>query len=153
MRIVVKRANILDVPSIHQLNNDCLPICYSIIEYGYFIITPQYEVIIAVNDKNKIIGYLLGEYQDNKNFHIMSFGVDKNNRKLGIGTIMINRTGEIIKKHCNTMSLFVHVENVHAIKTYAKTQFIIDSVMKDYYKDSLKADKSYDGYKMIKTID
>jgi len=132
MKIIVKRARIANAAEISSLNQLCLPIYYSLLEYGYYIMSAAYEVIIAIHN-NKIIGYLIGQYESNHNFHIMSFGTHTNYRNLGIGTILLTRISELIKKKCKSITLNVHVENNTAIHTYTKSNFKVKSILTDYY--------------------
>ena len=151
MNVTIRKASINDTTDISQLNKNCLPIYYSRMEYFLLIVSPIHLVSVAEID-NKIIGYIVGEFNDsNKNFHIMSIGVDDKVRNKGIGTILITNLVDYIKEKCNNITLFVHDENEKAIRFYIKNGFIKISHSSNYYEGNLKA-KSQGAFKMQKII-
>lgn len=142
MPIKIRRGIINDLVTVSELNKKCLPLYYTTAEYLMLIMSPNNLILIA-EDNGKIIGYSLGDIKD-KNYHIMSIGVEESYRSKGVGSFMIN----YIKKRFSTISLYVHVENIKGIKFYEKNGFNICETLKDYYGGSLEG-PSQDAYKMI----
>jgi len=157
-----------DVIELSKCGERCLPIYYyprqilaMILESDKYVVikvvlAPRNDAPRSVGDgvENQIIGYLLGEYQQKRNFHICSFGVDSTHRKKGIGKKLVEFTRKKVKKNsCKTMSLNVHIENTGAMEFYKKCGFKIIKIRKDYYqgpngKGSVQNAKSQDAYYM-----
>ena len=150
MNAIIRKAIIYDTTSISELNKKCLPIYYSYVEYLLLITSPTYLVLVA-EINNEIIGYMVGEFHSsNKNFHILSIGVDDKVRSKGIGTYLINKLIiDIKEKKYDNITLFVHDENEKAIKFYIKNDFVKIEHLPNYYEGSLKA-KSQGAVKMRK---
>lgn len=138
----ISLANISDINGLIKCNKDVLPVCYSYLEYLYFIINGNYEVVM-IKDDNNIIGFLLGTYETNEtnettNFHIMSIGIIKSHRKLGYGSKLLewilNRIKELYPEY-KSVSLYVHTLNKAAIKFYNKHGFKIKKTLYNYYRN------------------
>jgi len=148
MNTKIRKAALGDIQSIYDLNKQCLPIYYSYLEHAMLLLSSSY-LILVVERKNKIIGYMIGEFND-KNFHILSIGIDNKFRSKGIGSLFIKELIKFIKEKCDNITLIVHVENTKGISFYEKNGFNETEHLVDYYQGSLKA-KSQDALKM-KTI-
>ena len=150
MKKYIQLATISDTIGVSNCNKLCLPISYSPIEYGYYILSPYHEVIIIKYD-NKIVGYLIGGY-DNKIFHIMSIGVLKEYRNQGLGKLLLDFAEKIVKPYVNTLSLYVHVENASAINFYKNNGFKFNKRIKNYYRSAMKVKSSSDALHLMKQI-
>lgn len=148
--LLVRKATVSDIPYIYNINKICLPIYYSLIEYMFFITN---KLVYVAEYKNIIVGYILSDLdQNNKKIHIMSFSVLNKFRRHGIGSMLINSLIEYAtKENLKILSLYVHVENINAIKFYENHQFIKIKLLKDYYI-GIPYEKSLDGYYMEKKI-
>ena len=148
-QINIRQAGISDIIDLTNLNKECLPIYYNYLQHLSFIMSSNNLVIIA-EIKNKIIGYLIGEYNSNNNFHILSFGISEKYRSKGIGRKIINYI-ENNKKSCNNITLYVHDLNEKGINFYKKNGFNNTKYIKDYYKGALP-NLSQGAYHMVKYI-
>lgn len=150
MNVSIRNGIMNDKKDLFELNKKCLPIYYSEFEHFYMLISKEYITIVVEFDK-KLIGYLIGKI-NNVNFHILSIGIDENYRNKGIGSLIIQKLqNDLLKTQNETISLYVHMENEIAIKFYKKNGFHKKEKMRNYYKNSLKAN-SQDALKMIKNI-
>ena len=94
------------------------------------------QIYVAKLD-NKIIGYLIFMIKEQNN-PIMKFKkyliidticVDKNYRKKGIGTRILEYANNIAKKYnCTDLQLNVNPENIDAIKLYEKFGFNVKGI-------------------------
>ncbi|QKF94607.1 acetyltransferase GNAT [Fadolivirus algeromassiliense] len=151
MSINIRRAEINDSINLSELNKKCLPIYYTPIECMLVTLSLQYIVLVA-EENNKLIGYIIGQINPKEeNYHIMSIGIDLDYRNKGIGTMLINNVIELLKSQLNNITLYVHTENINAVKFYEKNGFTTIETLINYYEGNLKS-KSQDAYKMRKII-
>jgi ribosomal-protein-alanine N-acetyltransferase len=91
--------------------------------------------LVAQKD-NSIVGYIIFWIRFEDEGHIISIAVDKNHRREGIGSKLVETTMEIFKKYSvKTIKLEVRVENVQARKFYKKIGFKEDRILEKYYED------------------
>ncbi|ARF09946.1 acetyltransferase GNAT family protein [Indivirus ILV1] len=147
--MIIRQATIFDVYDLAKLNQECLPIYYSYIQHLSNILSFYYFVIV-VEHNNILIGYLIGEY-DNNNFNILSIGVQEKYRSKGIGKKLIGYILEFVKTSCNYITLHVHDLNKNGINFYKKNGFTIKKYIKNYYEGSFES-PSYGAYYMEKVI-
>jgi len=148
----IRIAGVNDTGKLYEINKICLPIYYSYLDYVLMLISSSYLILIAEDDNNTI-GYLVGEYNNNNNFHILSFGVHPSFRNKGIGRKLIDFLVNKIKNQKYTeITLNVHVDNIGGIAFYEKLNFKAVKLLKNYYQGALSDAKSYDGYRMKKNI-
>jgi ribosomal-protein-alanine N-acetyltransferase len=149
MAFKIRKGLMSDIDKLFEINKECLPIYYSKVEHFVYLVSNKHFVMVAEKDK-KVVGYVIGEFNDNKNCHIYSIGVTQAFRSNGIGTLFINKIVSEYSDKCDNITLYVHVENVKGIKFYEKNGFANVEHLPNYY-GNLKA-KSRDAYKMQKTI-
>lgn len=96
MDVVVREATTMDAWGVRQCNFVCLPICYSVMEYLFFINSSCYQVYVAVavGSNNQIVGYMVSQKVRNNlcelgSCHVMSIGVLEEYRRLGIANRLI----------------------------------------------------------------
>ena len=151
MNIETRIANMSDLNILHELNKACLPIYYSKLDYAYMLFMTNKYICMLANYNGLICGYLVAEYNINKNVHILSFGVCESHRNKGIGKKLINDLIDIVKENYQELSLNVHVENTGGIEFYKKMGFAKAKLLKNYYGGSLSAD-SQDAFRLIKYL-
>ncbi len=150
--MIIRQATIFDATNLTNLNKECLPIYYSYLQQISYILSP-YNLVIVVEHKNNLIGYIIGEYNKDNNFHILSIGVKEKYRRKGIGKHMIDYIVNNVKSCCNNITLYVHDMNEKGINFYKKNGFRDIEYIKDYYKGALSNDiSSYGAYIMKKII-
>ncbi|ARF12471.1 acetyltransferase GNAT family protein [Klosneuvirus KNV1] len=148
----IKKATPSDAQAIYEINKECLPLYYQPFEINMMINSKDHLILIVKNNKqNKIAGYLLSQYQENR-CHILSFGVSNQFRKQGFGTLLINSMKEYIGNRADMISLYVHVENENAIKFYKKNLFEINKTIENYYNGKIGNYTLQNAYFMIKII-
>ena len=134
----IRQATISDASSIYELNKECLPIYFSLLEHISLILAPFFLVIVAERNNGEIIGYMIGQYETD-NFHIYSIGVSNKYRRKGIGKMLIDY---LVTNHNNdykSITLNVHDLNESGINFYKKNGFQIEKTLKNYYDGNLKS--------------
>lgn len=148
----IKKATSSDSQAIHEVNKECLPLYYQPSEINYMINAKDHLVLIIKNNKhNKIGGFMLANYQDDR-CHILSFGVSETYRKQGFGTLLINNMKEYIGNRAKMISLYVHVENEKAINFYKKNLFEINKTIENYYGKKVEGYTLQDAHFMVKNL-
>jgi ribosomal protein S18 acetylase RimI-like enzyme len=132
MDIIIRKAYIYDLKEIFNLNKECLPVYYSLLDHLNMIHSKTNIVLIAL-DGNCVCGYIICELSY-KSCHILSIGVKDIYRKKGIGSMLIDNIKKNIKGMATVLSLFVSVVNHDAIDFYQKNGFIEDEYIEGYYK-------------------
>jgi ribosomal protein S18 acetylase RimI-like enzyme len=142
-----------DILAICQCNDRNLPISYNCFDYLTMINSANHIVVVASIKFNKgqIVGYIVGKV-DNKNCNILSFGVDKEFRRMKIGTKLMKYIENKANEVCNTLSLFVHLDNNIGIKFYKNLGFKIKEHVINYYEGNIKDVATQDAYVMIMKI-
>lgn len=136
-QINIRKAIITDMSKLHDCNKRNLPISYSTVELLFMHMSSYNSIFIAqdisnINNTDKIVGYLLSEY-DGTTCHIMSLGVDVECRRLGVATNLLLQLSKEAKQWCKTLSLYVQTNNTSAINFYKKNGFKKVSKIKGYY--------------------
>ena len=152
MSVETRIANMNDVNTLHELNKACLPIYYSKLEYIYMLFMTNNYLTLLSTYNGLICGYLVAEYNDKKNVHILTFGVCENYRQKGIGRKLIDSLVLHVKDRYNEITLHVHVENIGGIEFYKKMGFSKTKNLKNYYNGSLNNVKSQDAIRMIRYL-
>ncbi len=103
------------------------------------ILKSKEDYLFFAEDKEKIIGFIHGEIENNKSgkkADIEYIHVIKEYRKKGIASKLINAFINVAKsKKCNYLTLKVNKKNTHAIKLYNKFRFeITNYVMRKQIK-------------------
>lgn len=145
MSIKVEEANIGDLSSVQKICQNSLPIYYSLLEFlAYQLSTDNF--IYVIKKDNEILGYLLVNVK-NTNTHILSIAVSEEHRSNGYGSVLIKEFSKKIKqkfKNIESITLYVMMRNIKAIKFYKENGFEFYSGMKNYYgpdEDALKLKK------------
>ncbi len=133
LNLNIRRAVISDIKQLFNLNKECLPIYYSILDHLSMILSPNY-IILVMSHNDILVGYIICEVAGIFG-HVLSFGVKKEYRKHGVGTNLMNRLNLILKNQymCKLVTLHVSVENEAAIGFYQKMGFNEDEYCENYY--------------------
>lgn len=147
----IRRASISDNENVCSCNKACLPICYSSIEY-IFMLMSGYIILIAEKDK-KLLGYIISNFE-NDSLHIYSFAIYPEHRRMGIGSMLINKNIETAKKNnCKKISLNVHTENITGLKFYKKLGFKKNKTLINYYNNRIPNTDNQDAYSLERYVD
>jgi ribosomal-protein-alanine N-acetyltransferase len=91
---------------------------------------------LVAQENNRIIGYIIFWIKYEDEGHIISIAVDKNFRRLEVGSKLVETSIESFKKFSvNRIKLEVRVGNTGARKFYSKIGFKEEKVVEDYYED------------------
>lgn len=92
--------------------------------------------LVAQKD-NSIVGYIIFWIRFEDEGHIISIAVDKDYRREGIGSELVETAVEIFKKYSvKTIKLEVRMGNTQARKFYKKIGFKENRILEKYYEDS-----------------
>jgi ribosomal-protein-alanine N-acetyltransferase len=91
---------------------------------------------LVAQENNRIIGYIIFWIKYEDEGHIISIAVDKNFRRLEVGSKLVETSIESFRKfNVNQIKLEVRVGNTGARKFYSKIGFKEEKVVEDYYED------------------
>jgi ribosomal-protein-alanine N-acetyltransferase len=139
-----------DLYRVENIGKTSLPIYFKYENLIYIMDQSNYVKLVAVYN-NIIIGFIIGMYDTDKVFAILSFAVDGNYRKHGVGKLLLQNIESIAKQYCSIMYLHVHVKNNNAISFYLKNGFKQIDYIKNYYYGSFQSD-TLDALLLIKYI-
>ena len=138
-----------DIPSVIKVNAETLPEHYS--EYFYYEVLNEFpETFIVAQLGNEVVSYIMCRIEYGlsvmKRFglarkgHIISIATMPPHRGRGVGTALIQRAMEEMKKGgCKEVFLEVRVTNEDAVRLYGKLGFQVTGTMQGYYKDGESA--------------
>jgi ribosomal-protein-alanine N-acetyltransferase len=91
---------------------------------------------LVAQENNRIIGYIIFWIKYEDEGHIISIAVDKNFRRLEVGSKLVETSIESFRKfNVNRIKLEVRVGNTGARKFYSKIGFEEEKVVEEYYED------------------
>jgi ribosomal-protein-alanine N-acetyltransferase len=110
-------------------------------EPGLFIVAKEYDVVI---------GYTVGEVESRGRLgvagHVMNIAVDRNHRKSGVGTGLLDELERrFLNKGANVSYLEVRESNVIAQRMYRDRGYVYLNKVENYYGDE-------DGLVMVKRL-
>lgn len=142
--ITIRRAEVKDVEAMQDANLHNLPENYSIKYYLYHLLSWPGASFVALNEKDEVIGYVLGKMADDDDEdktphgHVTSLSVRRNMRRNGIaGELMKLSLISLYEEYkCEYVSLHVRASNRAALHLYRDSlKFQVLSVEKSYYQD------------------
>jgi len=156
-KVCLREGLLKDVDRIYRISKSSLPNYYAIHELNYFVKSPKY-ILVIVEKNDKAIGYVLGHLEKKKTTcskrdylrgHVMSFAVQDRYRRLGYGSLLMDKLESLFSSRYNIslMSLHVQTTNEKAINFYEKIGYKKYEFMKNYYFRL-----GDDGYLMCKII-
>ena len=91
---------------------------------------------LVAQENNRIVGYIIFWIKYEDEGHIISIAVDKNFRRLEVGTKLVESSIEAFRKfNVNRIKLEVRVGNKGARKFYSKIGFEEEKIVEEYYED------------------
>jgi ribosomal-protein-alanine N-acetyltransferase len=107
--------------------------------YIFYILLKNYpDGFIIVDDKGKIIGYIIYSTVRDRGI-IISIGVLPNYRQKGIGQMLLDYAINHLRDEVDYVELQVNVSNAVAINFYRKNSFVIVDTILRYYPDGSNA--------------
>jgi [ribosomal protein S18]-alanine N-acetyltransferase len=90
----------------------------------------------VAQENNRVVGYIIFWIKFEDEGHIISIAVDKNYRRLEVGSKLVESSLETFKKFSvKRIKLEVRVGNKGARKFYTKMGFEEEKIVDDYYED------------------
>jgi ribosomal-protein-alanine N-acetyltransferase len=145
----IRYAEGTDVPSVIRVNAETLPEHYS--DYFYYEILNEFpETFIVAELGGEVVSYIMCRIEYGlsvirrfglaRKGHIISIATVAPHRGKGVGTMLIRRAMEEMRKGgCKEVFLEVRVTNEQAVRLYAKLGFQVTGTMQSYYKDGESA--------------
>ena len=139
--IYFSEPHVKTVEQIKYLNDACFPIKYSQKFYEDLFRPERKNLsILAYYGTDVLCGGILCRYESEDEpgvftVYLMTIAVLEPYRRLGIGTMLLNRMIENLEKLGNVRKLKLHVwtTNENAIEFYKKNGFTMDSIDENYY--------------------
>jgi len=129
----IKKLETENLGRIWGLNEWIIPV---IIKYGKLIIAVQKADLKDKSRKDLIVGVneLIRSWENNNIVFIHSFYIKKGYRNKGFGSLLLEKSIEILKKQCvQKIELTVDPQNLTAIGLYKKFGFINSGFKEDMY--------------------
>jgi len=94
------------------------------------------DIFLVAEIEDKIIGYVIARVEFGYVGHIISIAVDPEWRRRGVGTLLMIKVMERLKRYgCESVYLEVRTSNEPAIRMYEKLGFRIEKTLLRYYRD------------------
>ena len=91
---------------------------------------------LVAQENNRVLGYIIFWIKFEDEGHIISIAVDKNYRRLEVGSKLVETSIEVFKKfEVKIIKLEVRVGNKGARKFYSKLGFKEEKIVEKYYED------------------
>jgi [ribosomal protein S18]-alanine N-acetyltransferase len=91
---------------------------------------------LVAQKNNRVVGYIIFWIKFEDEGHIISIAVDKNYRRLEVGSKLVETSIEVFKKfEVKIIKLEVRVGNKGARKFYSKLGFKEEKIAENYYED------------------
>lgn len=151
----IRKALLSDLSHLYNCNKSILPIYYSLFDWMSMLLDNNFLIHVATNTNNNdppnFIGYVLCRF-DTNNLHILSFGIYPIFRRQKIGSRLIDSICSLTSSDISNLTLYVHIENLLAIKFYQNNHFLVTKHLTNYYKNFLKNVDSQDAYLMTRVL-
>ena len=92
---------------------------------------------LPISEKdNYVIGYIIFWIKNGREGHIISIAVDKNYRRLGVGSKLLSRAINVLSLlEIDKVMLEVNENNNSAVEFYKSFKFRIDRIVPNYYEN------------------
>lgn len=135
-----------DISTVDRINKLCLPENYPL-EFYHLCISFFSPYCLVVEINGEVVAYLIAKVEERVG-HIISLAVLEKYRGHNIGTgLMLQLIENMISDKVKSISLYVRISNIQAIKFYRKLSFYFYCTCEKYYPDG------EDAYKMKKDLD
>ncbi|MDD3985177.1 MAG: ribosomal protein S18-alanine N-acetyltransferase [Methanobacterium sp.] len=92
---------------------------------------------LVAQENNRVVGYIIFWIKFEEEGHIISIAVDKNYRRMEVGSRLVEKSLNIFKKYnVKSIKLEVRMGNKGARKFYSKMGFKEEKVVENYYEDN-----------------
>jgi ribosomal protein S18 acetylase RimI-like enzyme len=142
MSLTIRQCTLDDLMAIQHCNLLNLPENYQLKYYMYHSASWPQLSFVAVDDKKRIVGYVLAkmedEVQDVPHGHITSLSVMRGWRRLGLAKKLMLLSEDAMKKVFQSVHVSLHVRksNRAALKLYRDNlEFFVVEIESGYYAD------------------
>lgn len=135
---MIRLATTDDLRTIKAINEKCLPENYDFDTYEKFlsVYNMTYVLVSKLEDKDTVVGYIIGSIEDGVEAHIISIAVLPNFRNKGFGQrLILTLLVDAKKKNLKSCSLHVRVSNAPAISIYKHLGFQPIRALENYYSN------------------
>jgi ribosomal protein S18 acetylase RimI-like enzyme len=130
--MLIEKITFKDYERLEEIGKKSLPIYYDIEEICYLHLYQENTIMLKALKNEDIVGFMFCKVEEKvNNIHINSIAIEKNFRREGYGTYMI----DYIKKYKKNITLNVSQINAIAINFYKKNGFIVKENKKNYYEN------------------
>ncbi|AWR97125.1 GNAT family N-acetyltransferase [Acidianus sulfidivorans JP7] len=132
--VIITDASEEDLPQIYNIEVESFdnPYPYSLLKAYLYIASGLY--LVAKDDNNNILGYIIGIIQYKVRGHIVSIAVKKEYRNKGVGNMLIKEIEKrFLAYNCSYSYLEVMITNYSAIFFYRYNNYYIIFTRKNYY--------------------
>lgn len=124
-----------DMPAVLAIENQCFEFNWTEADFNYFLRQRHCIGMVAERD-GQVVGFMIYEPHKSRR-HILNFAVDREFRRQGIGTAMINKLlGKLTHERCNRIVLEVRETNLDAQLFFRSHGFRATTVIHDFYDDT-----------------
>lgn len=107
--------------------------------YGFNMFMKLYDVgagFLVAEIEGYVVGYVLFWLKEENEGHIISIAVDRNYRRLNVGSTLLSNALVILKKfNVDCVSLEVNENNSGAVEFYKNFDFEVDRTVPNYYNN------------------
>ncbi|MCX8058679.1 MAG: ribosomal protein S18-alanine N-acetyltransferase [Spirochaetes bacterium] len=143
--INIKRSNIKDINDIYLIEIVSFKKPWNYIYFYSCFIHPNIKIYKALL-KNKIVGFIIINEEEEASIHILNLAVHPDYRNKKIASNLLNHVIALYKNNYKKFYLEVRISNEIAISLYKKFGFKIEKIIKNYYGEN------EDAYLMILEI-
>jgi ribosomal-protein-alanine N-acetyltransferase len=138
-RFHIRIASLSNLPAISGIEDDSFPSPYPRSLLKRLMNDYSESFFVAVDHKATLVGYCVSA-RGGSSAHLISIAVDREFRRNGIATMLLQRTiGYLIAHATREFYLEVNPKNVEAVGLYRKLGFEKAGVLKEYYSDGSDA--------------
>ena len=128
MEVIIREAQIHDIPALFKLNNELNGVGLSTVEsMKESLENNKNEIIVVAVCDNKVVGFICGQlyssicYANSKEGEITELMIDENYRRKKIATMLINRMEfEFTQNNVLEIAVKTGLNNFNAQKLYEK---------------------------------
>jgi ribosomal-protein-alanine N-acetyltransferase len=122
------------MPNVREIENSSLKFVTSVsLLSRFYEIIPEGFLVAEIH--GKIVGYIIGNMQNESEGHILAIAVDPKYRKQGIGTVLIKAICKVLTKQgANKARVELKLYNTGAKEFYSNMGFEESNIIKGYYR-------------------
>lgn len=134
VKVKIRQYKPSDMSQVKEIENSSLKFLTSVsLLSRFYEIAPEGFLVAEID--GKIVGYIIGNMQNESEGHILAIAVDPKYRKQGIGTALTKAICKMLKKRgAKKVRLELKLYNTDAQKFYFNLGFQESNIIKGYYR-------------------